>query len=78
MDYKGHDDKAVRTLFQFSHNGKIIHTACAPLQRNGPSWEALESIGLKQTNRARMKMQAEVMRRLAETSVFIRSELQFA
>jgi hypothetical protein len=40
LDYKGHDGKAVRTLFRFSHNGKIIHTACAPLQHNGPSWEA--------------------------------------
>ena len=37
LDYKGHDGKAVRTLFRFNDNGKIIHTACAPLQRNGPS-----------------------------------------
>ena len=35
LDYKGHDGKAVRTLFRFSHNGKIIHTTCAPVQNNG-------------------------------------------
>jgi hypothetical protein len=35
LNYKGHDGKAVRTLFQFSQNGKIIHTACAPVQRDG-------------------------------------------
>ena len=37
LDYKGHDGKAVRTLFRFNHNGKIIHTACEPVQRNGSS-----------------------------------------
>jgi hypothetical protein len=37
LDYKGHDGKAVRTLFRFNHYGKISHTACTQLQHNGSS-----------------------------------------
>ena len=31
LDYRGHDGKPVRTHFQFTANGKIVHTACAPI-----------------------------------------------
>ena len=38
--YRGHDGKPVRTHFRFSEQGKIIHTACAPVRRDGPDWAA--------------------------------------
>jgi hypothetical protein len=40
LDYRDHDGKSVRTHFRFSEHGKIIHTACAPIQRDGPDWAA--------------------------------------
>jgi hypothetical protein len=32
LDYRGYDGKPVRTQFQFSETGKILHTACAPVK----------------------------------------------
>jgi hypothetical protein len=32
LDYRGYDGKPVRTQFQFSESGKILHTACAPIK----------------------------------------------
>ena len=40
LDYKGHDGKSVQTVFRFSHNGKIIYTACGPVRRDGPNGPA--------------------------------------
>jgi ketosteroid isomerase-like protein len=40
LDYRDHDGKPVRTHFRFSEHGKIIQTACAPIQRDGPDWAA--------------------------------------
>jgi hypothetical protein len=34
LDYREHDDKPVRTHFRFSVAGKILHTACGPVDSN--------------------------------------------
>ena len=39
-DYRGHDGKTVRTHFRLSERGKIVHTACVPVQRDAPDWAA--------------------------------------
>jgi hypothetical protein len=35
LDYRGYDGRPVRTRFRFSPVGKIIHTACGPVESDG-------------------------------------------
>jgi hypothetical protein len=36
LNYRSYDGKAVRTRFRFTAAGKILRTACAPIQNDGP------------------------------------------
>jgi hypothetical protein len=36
LDYRGYDGKPVRTHFRFTAAGKILHTACGPVQSDHP------------------------------------------
>jgi hypothetical protein len=36
LDYRSCDGRAVRTHFRFTTAGKILRTACAPIQNDGP------------------------------------------
>ena len=35
LDYRSYDGRAVRTRFRFTAAGKILRTACAPIQNDG-------------------------------------------